>query len=271
MVGGRASDVEGFVEDYEKYAPMRSPRYFFGWGFGPDANGLGALPSPSEDANPVSYPFEAPGGGVTLDRQVSGQRTYDVNVDGTANYGLIPDWAEDVRLAGGADIARDMMRGAEAYLQTWERAYGVAPESCRPKRARINRRGLGALKIRRPAFNVLKRGGQPAQRKGAAYTYCVSGGEGEVLAAFSERGRTAVVASSGPGHSAGRIEVGDRAKELHDVAGKVGGGLWIERTPPGNRRYVYVVRRGRVEIAGVASRPAGHNKARLLEYLKPLR
>jgi hypothetical protein len=249
---------------------MRSPKYFFGWGFGPDANGLGELPSPSEDANPVSYPFEAPGGGVMLDRQVSGQRTYDVNSDGTAHYGLIPDWAEDVRLAGGEAIARDMLRGAEAYLQTWERAYGVAPESCFAKRARISRRGLGALRIRRPAFNVLKRGGQPARRKGTSYTYCAKGG-GEVLAAFSKRGRTAVVASSGRGHSAGGIAIGQRAHELRDVARPLGRGLWIERTPPGNRRFVYVSRKGKVSAAGVASRPAGRNPKALRRHLKPLR
>ena len=37
-------------------------------------------------------------------------------------------------VAGGADgdaIVEDMARGAEAYLQTWERAEGIAPDSCR--------------------------------------------------------------------------------------------------------------------------------------------
>ena len=30
-----------------------------------------------------------------------------------------------------AAIAEDMARGAEAYLQMWERAEGIAPDSCR--------------------------------------------------------------------------------------------------------------------------------------------
>jgi len=271
MVGGRANDVEGFVEDYEKYSPMKSDDFFFGWGYGPDANGLGNLPSPSEDANPVTYPFKTFEGGVTLDQQVSGQRVYDVNTDGTAHYGLIPDWVEDVRLAGGNDIARDMFRGSEAYLQTWERAYGVAPERCKAKRLEITRRGFGAISIRRPAFNVLKKGGQPALREGASYRYCVKGGRGEMLAAFSKRGRTAVVASNAAKHSAGPIEVGDSRKELAEDAGAVGGGLWLERTPPGNRRYLYLVEGNEVSVAGVASRPAGRDAKTLLKQLKPLR
>jgi len=271
MVGGRANNVENFVEDYEKYAPMQNEDYFFGWGFGPDANGLGDIPAPSEDANPVSYPFEAFRGDVKFDRQVTGERTFDVNADGTAHYGLIPDWVEDVRLAGGGGIARDLFRGSEAYLETWERAYGVAPESCRAKRARISRRGLGPITIRRPAFNVLKKGGQPALRRDSTYRYCVGGGKGAVIAAFSKRGRTAVVASSGPLHSAGGIEVGDRARNLGDVARSLGGGLWIERTPPGNRRFVYAAKGGRVVLAGVASRPAGRSEKLLRKYLKPLR
>lgn len=271
MIGGRANDVEGFVEDYEKYAPMQSDDYFFGFGYGPDANGLGALPEPSEDDKPVTYPFDTFRGDVTLDKQVSGQRTYDVNTDGTAHYGLIPDWVEDVRLAGGNEIARDMFRGSEAYLQTWERAYGVAPERCRVKRAGISRRGFGALRIRRPAFTVLKKGGQPTLREDSSYTYCVQGGAGRTLSAFSKRGRTAVVASSGAFHSAGPIEVGDRQAELRQDARSIGGGLWVERTPPGNRRFVYATKKGKVSVAGVASRPAGRSKKLLKGYLEPLR
>ncbi len=137
--------------------------------------------------------------------------------------------------------------------------------------AKISRRGLGAITIRRPAFNVLKKGGQPALRKGATYRYCVKGGKGEVLAAFSKRGRTAVVASSSGSHSAGEVDVGDPAKELRSDARPLGGGLWIERTPPGNRRFVYAVEKGVVRVAGVASRPAGRNEKLLENYLAPLR
>ncbi len=271
MVGGRANDVEGFVADYEKYSKQANPKYYFGWGYGPDANGLGALPSPSEDANPVGYPFKSLDGSVTFDKQVSGQRTFDVNTDGTAHYGLLPDWFEDLRLADGdGHLTRDLQRGAEAYLQTWERAYGVAPTSCRPAKARIGRKGYGALKLKRDAFDALKRGGQPSVRAGSSYLYCVKGSaKSQVLAAFDKRERAAVVASSGRRARAGGVRVGSSATKL---AGKAKGrGAIRVGTGRGKSRYVYLVRGGKVRAVGVATKKAAKSKRALKRNLKPLR
>jgi hypothetical protein len=96
-----------------------------GIGYGADANGLGAQGRPrgADVENPVTYPFTALGG-VVVDRQVSGQRVYDVNVDGVAHYGLYPDWIEDLRRQAGDDIVRDLAAGAEAYLRMWSAAQG---------------------------------------------------------------------------------------------------------------------------------------------------
>ena len=33
-------------------------------------------------------------------------------------------------MLAGEDIVKDMARGPEAYLQMWERAYGIAPNAC---------------------------------------------------------------------------------------------------------------------------------------------
>src|SRR3546814_20440609 len=59
------------------------PRYLFGIGFGADSNGLGAqgMPRGADAENPVTYPFTG-FGGVVIDKQVSGSRVYDINVDG---------------------------------------------------------------------------------------------------------------------------------------------------------------------------------------------
>ena len=68
---------------------------------------------------------EAAFDGTVMDKQRAGDRVFDVNVDGVAQYGLIPDWIADMRIAAGPDgdqIIDDMSRGAEAYLQMWERA-----------------------------------------------------------------------------------------------------------------------------------------------------
>ena len=45
---------------------------------------------------------------------------------GRTEYGLYPDWIEDLRLVAGQQIVNDMANGAEAYLQMWARAEAAA-------------------------------------------------------------------------------------------------------------------------------------------------
>ena len=83
------------------------PRYYCGFGYGADMNGLGAQGDPrgADATNPVTYPFTGLGG-VTVDKQVSGERVYDINQDGVAHYGLYPDWIQDLRKVAGAATTR---------------------------------------------------------------------------------------------------------------------------------------------------------------------
>lgn len=124
LVSPYAGGSEGFVDTWRGIRADASPEVHFGLGFGSDNNGLGAQPSAREgsEANPVVYPYTTFDGGTVMDRQVSGTKTYDVNVDGVAHYGLFPDWVEDLRVLAGEEIVADMAQGAEAYLQLWERA-----------------------------------------------------------------------------------------------------------------------------------------------------
>ena len=64
-------------------------------------------------------PSAAPTAARVIDKQTTGQRTWDLNTDGAAHYGLVPDWIEDIRLVGGQDVVDDLFRGAESYLDTW--------------------------------------------------------------------------------------------------------------------------------------------------------
>jgi hypothetical protein len=97
-----------------------------GYGYGTDVNGLGdqANPRPNAAANPLVYPFTAPNG-TTVNKQVFGSRTFDLNTDGAAQYGLFADWTTDlIRQAGGdsALLRQQLMAGAEAYVRMWEQA-----------------------------------------------------------------------------------------------------------------------------------------------------
>lgn len=176
-----AGDSTGFVEKWRRHLGWADPRYYFGFGFGADINGLGAQGNPrgADVANPVTYPFTGLGG-VRIGKQQAGQRTWDINVDGVAQYGLYPDWVEDLRRVAdaqhagdGAKIVDDMARGAEAYLQMWERAYGVKPDSCRNAALRKSVSAVRSLVTTGMGTQaVLRAVGQPYQRLGSSYSFC---------------------------------------------------------------------------------------------------
>jgi microsomal dipeptidase-like Zn-dependent dipeptidase len=119
-----AGDPQTFVSQWQTDRAVADPRYPFGIGYGSDMNGLGAQGGPTSD-HPISYPFTSYDGGVTFDRERWGQRTFDLNTDGVANYGLYADWLQELQVLGGSALMGDMFSGAEAYLQMWERASGL--------------------------------------------------------------------------------------------------------------------------------------------------
>ncbi|MEU8542080.1 discoidin domain-containing protein [Streptomyces sp. NPDC048717] len=114
--------AEGFVGEAAQNAALRR-EYGAGLGYGTDMNGVGGWPAPVGPgaSNAVTYPFRSFDGGTVLDRQVTGERTWDINTDGAAHNGLVPDWVEQIRLTpGGQDVVNDLARGAETYLTTWK-------------------------------------------------------------------------------------------------------------------------------------------------------
>ena len=124
VVAPYARDATEYAAAWQQARSTRDPDFFFGVGYGSDNNGLGAQPGPriGNAANPVVYPYTTFDGGTVMDKQHSGTRVYDINVDGVAHYGLFPDYIEDLRKIAGDQIVDDMANGAEAYLQMWERA-----------------------------------------------------------------------------------------------------------------------------------------------------
>ncbi|MDQ4008399.1 MAG: hypothetical protein M3211_09930 [Actinomycetota bacterium] len=166
-------DSTGFVDKWRQYLGWADRRYYFGFGYGADINGLGAQGDPrgADAPNPVPYPFEGIGG-VTVGRNHSGDRVYDINVDGVAHYGLYPDWIEDLRRLAGDRIVQDMARGPEAYLQMWERAVGVTNDGCRQPSARSPVSAFDGLGHGMTARAVLLAVGQPHSRLGDRYRYC---------------------------------------------------------------------------------------------------
>ena len=86
-----------------------------------DTGGFNALPGPQP--GPLAYPFRAYRGRVVFARQRTGTRTFDLNRDGMAHYGLLPDLlARTAAEPRGRAALGLLYRSAESYLQMWERA-----------------------------------------------------------------------------------------------------------------------------------------------------
>ena len=111
---------EDFVDEADRTGALRD-EYGVGYGYGTDMNGVGGWPAPrgADAPNAVTYPFRSVDGGSVLDRQTAGERAWDLNTDGAAHYGLVPDWIEDIRRVGGQHVVDDLFKGAESYLDTW--------------------------------------------------------------------------------------------------------------------------------------------------------
>ena len=113
-------------------------------GYGADANGLANLANPrGMGATPVEYPFtmfQGPGWGpqyaaagiapVTVQElSIPNGQSWDVNEVGMANYGLIPDLVEELRIEGGQEATDAFYRSAETYLQLWEQTLKASAEA----------------------------------------------------------------------------------------------------------------------------------------------
>ncbi|HYG96082.1 MAG TPA: hypothetical protein VD741_03145, partial [Solirubrobacterales bacterium] len=196
-------------------------------------------------------------GRVTFDRQVSGQRVYDVNVDGVAHYGLYPDWMEQLRLLAGEPIADDLMSGAEAYLQTWERAIGVpgptgapvpigAPEStCLATPRRLSRSGAGPLKLGLTPEQTLLAAGQPLQRVNRSFRWCST----RARARGAQEAGVAVVFDAG--EKAAFVATTTAGNGKPKGATKLGRGLFVARSGSSGDR-VWAYREGKLRFSAVA-------------------
>jgi microsomal dipeptidase-like Zn-dependent dipeptidase len=125
MAAARADQAPALATRIGELSAYRSKRHFFGVGLGTDTGGFSSLPDPRADAaqTPLNYPFRALYCNVSLQREQSGSRTFDLNTDGVAHYGLIPDLLADMQQHGGGPQLRSMFRSAEAYLRMWQLAY----------------------------------------------------------------------------------------------------------------------------------------------------
>ncbi len=282
-LGGMAFPNSGsapdFVKEWQEYRPKRTP-YFFGWGWGADLGGLAEQGLPPDGSAPkVNYPFRSLDGSTTIDRQRTGQRTFDYNTDGVAHYGLYADWTDEVRSLGGPQIVDDLLNGPEAYLEMWERAEGIPATHCLPRRAKLRAKGIGRIRLGADDRALLKSAGQPLTRT-RAWTYCVDGARassakkrkkrkasgGGTTAVLTPAGRVALIATTAKGHRVRGIHPGSPASLLRGHARRQGKGIWAAKLGK-KTRVAYVVKGKRIRTVAIAGRGA-KRRTQLRAYLK---
>jgi hypothetical protein len=260
----------GFVAIEQKDKAQSSPKYHFGFGYGSDMNGLATQPGPA--APSITYPFKSYAGNVTFSEEQWGDRSFNLNTDGVANYGMYADWLHAVQLAGGAPVMADMFQGAESYLQMWERADGVPAMSCQPARERFTTAGLGRqLRLGDSTVKALYRAGQPLSRPGRTYRYCVAGHASPataVISVFNARGRVALVASTARGDLANGVGVGSSLDRLKHRGQRLMAEVWVGRKLRAGARYLYGIRGGRIRFAAIATARELRSTARLRSDLR---
>lgn len=127
----------GHVEFLEKLKPIwPASRGPIPLGYGMDANGIADRAQPrGAGSKPVQYPFtlfQGPDWGpqfagiaplqVNLQTHPESGKTWPIDEVGTAHYGMIADYVEEIRLEGGQEALDALYRSAEAYIQMWERS-----------------------------------------------------------------------------------------------------------------------------------------------------
>ena len=253
-----AGSSTGFVNQWKKVRKGYDRRFYMGFGYGADMNGFGSQGGPrNPEKNPVKYPFKSFDGKVTLGKQQSGERTYDINSDGVAHYGLYPDWIEDLRMIAGDQIIKEMGRGAEAYLQMWERTLGIRPaHRCPAGGGDFTERSLKRMRLGMTPLQLLRKVRRQPLSRGRVWKYCVreprTRERARNFTVFSRGGRLVMIATTARSHRAALVGVRSRAEQLQG-ARRVAKGVVTWNAGRGNR-YVFGVRKGRVKYVALASR-----------------
>jgi microsomal dipeptidase-like Zn-dependent dipeptidase len=112
MIGlGHGNNASDFVYHYHEVAQIMGYTHM---AFGTDVGGFSALPQRDESIHLV---YDS-----TFTRCKTGNRTWDINTDGVAHYGLLSDYVRSWPLAGMTPKEKQVfMSSAEDFTQMWEK------------------------------------------------------------------------------------------------------------------------------------------------------
>ena len=153
-------------------------------------------------------------------------------------------------------------------LRVAKRVWPTRRTGCLARRSPIGPRNIGRVRLGLSRRALLRRLPAPRRRSKRSWSWCVKGGKGRVSAAFTRRGRVALVATTAPHHGNRRVHPGTRVRILRRAYPRLRAvGRRLVRANPRSRR-LFGVRRGRVRYVAVTFRRTIARRARLRAYLR---
>jgi hypothetical protein len=148
----------------------------------------------------------------------------------------------------------------------WPSAAGK--RGCLARRAPIGPKNIGRVRLGLTRKQLLKRVPAPRKRSKRGWRWCVKGGKGKVTAAFTKKGRVALVATSAPHHGNRKIHPGTSTRALKRAYSRRRAvGRSIVRANKRSPRF-FGIRKGRVRYVAVTSRKTLAKRKTLRAYLR---
>jgi hypothetical protein len=142
------------------------------------------------------------------------------------------------------------------------------PFGCLARRSPIGPRNIGRVRIGLTRKRLLRRVPGAGRTTKRSWRWCVTSSKGTVRAAFTRKGKVALVVTTARRHGNRRLHPGSRARSLgraYPRRRSIGRGVF--RANPRSPRLIGV-RRGKVTYIAVASRGLLRNRAALRRYLR---
>jgi hypothetical protein len=141
-------------------------------------------------------------------------------------------------------------------------------QGCLARRSPIGPSNIGRVRLGYTRARLLSRVPAPRKRGSRAWRWCVKGGRGSVVAAFTRGGRVALVATTAPGHGNRRVLPGSRAASFRRAyPARRALGHNVFRARPSSARLIGL-RARRVRFEAVATRAVIARPRLLRGYLR---
>ncbi len=150
--------------------------------------------------------------------------------------------------------------------RVWPAASGSG-RGCLARRSPVGPRNIGRVRLGLTRKTLARRLPAPVRKTKRSWRWCVKGGKGTVAAAFTRKGKVALISTTAPRHGNRGVLVGSRTKA---VRSKFGRRRAISKTlfrANGHSPRLFGVRKGKVRYWAVTNRRIIAQKQALRAYL----